>query len=204
MTDINQNVGKTPVGLDGMSDGLEKILESTSIITQQPQVNSGVASKQEIETVVMDIIAAKKLSPTQENFNKILASVCHLAQEGATSPKYAENRKVEMYGVSLKVGELRNSCKKVGVTVRKLARGLQNEIITVAKRHNIEGNLSKSYKMENPNYNRQDLIWASDFQTFNENPAMPESVKIWLLENYRSRFKPNSKINYRNLDAQED
>nr|YP_009364203.1 hypothetical protein [Hydrodictyon reticulatum]AQU64535.1 hypothetical protein [Hydrodictyon reticulatum] len=52
------------------------------------------------------------------------------------------------------------------------------------------------YKIENLNYSPQELVWVSDFQTFNDNPAMPEPVRIWLLENCRNRFKPNSKVNY--------
>lgn len=206
MAEISSNKdNKDPqVGLDELGDGLEKVLDSATTTGTPIPANSGVASKQEINGVLVDILAAKKLPITQDNFNKVLTSACHLAQEGATSPKFAENRKIDIYGVTVKVSDLRQSCKKMGITVRKLARGLQNEIVAVAKRRNIEGNLSKSYKIENPNYDLQDLIWVSDFQTFNENPAMPESVRMWLLENYRNRFKPSSKPNYRIQENQED
>jgi hypothetical protein len=159
-------------------------------------VNSGVASRQQIEALVRYVLTAKKLAVTQENFNKVLASACHLAQEGATSPKFAENRAVSILWSHSFFGELRDACKKANVTVRKLARGLKDEIIKVATRHRIEGNLSKMYKIENLNYSPQELVWVSDFQTFNDNPAMPEPVRIWLLENCRNRFKPNSKVNY--------
>ncbi len=82
----------------------------------------------------------------------------------------------------------------MGITARKFARGIRTIIIKVAKHDEIEGNLSKNYKLENPNFDQQDLVWVSDFQTFSEDPAMPEHVKTWLLENYRRRFRPTSKV----------
>ena len=48
----------------------------------------------------------------------------------------------------------------------------------------------KGYKLENPSCDKQDLVWVSDFQTFSENPSMPENVRTWLLNNYRNRFRP--------------
>jgi hypothetical protein len=84
--------------------------------------------------------------------------------------------------------------KKNGITVRKLARGLREQIIRVAVRHNLPGNLSKSYKLENPSFETQDLPWVSDFQTFSDNESMPEHVKKWLLENYSKRFRPGTGI----------
>lgn len=39
---------------------------------------------------------------------------------------------------------------------------------------NIEGNLSKSYLLDNPHAQKEELYWVSDFMTFADNPAMPE------------------------------
>nr|YP_009364072.1 hypothetical protein [Pediastrum duplex]AQU64446.1 hypothetical protein [Pediastrum duplex] len=144
----------------------------------------------------------RKLPLTQQNFTKAYTSVCHLCQQGATSPKYAENARVTIYGIDLRVGDLRQACIIHKTTVRKLARALQNDIVKVATIRMMEGNLSKLYKLENPNYNKQDLVWVSDFQTFNDNTAMPDHVRTWLLENYRNRFRPSSKV--RNADIMED
>ncbi len=52
----------------------------------------------------------------------------------------------------------------------------------------MEGNFSKSYKLENPNFDEQDLVWVSDFQKFSNDLAMPENDKIWLLKNYKKRL----------------
>jgi hypothetical protein len=144
----------------------------------------------------------KKLPLTQQNFNKAFASACHLCQEGATSPKFSEKKKVTLYGIDLKVEEPRQAWNLHKITVRKLARGLQNDIIRVASTRLMETNLHKLEKLENPNYDKQDRVWVSDFQTFNDNASMPDHVRIWLFENYRNRFRPKSKV--KNLDSIED
>ena len=94
------------------------------------------------------------------------------------------------YGVEVKVSDLRDACSKAGITVRKYARGIRDQVIKVAQKHQLEGNLAKGYKLENPSCDKQDLVWVSDFQTFSENPSMPENVRTWLLNNYRNRFRP--------------
>jgi hypothetical protein len=136
------------------------------------------------------LITKKKLPKTQENFNKTLVTAAHLVQIGATSPKFAATRMIPDYGVDIRVGELRDACSKAGITVRKFARGIRDTVVKVAQKHQIEGNLAKGYKLENPDFDKQDLAWVSDFQTFSDNPSMPDNVRTWLLENYRNRFRP--------------
>jgi hypothetical protein len=61
----------------------------------------------------------------------------------------------------------------------------------VANAFKLEGNLSKSYKLEHPTAQFDDLIWVSDFQSFYDDPAMPSeaiAVRVWLLKNYSNRF----------------
>ena len=135
----------------------------------------------------------KKILLTQVNYNKVLATVAHLLQIGATSPKFASTKIISNYGVDIKAGNLREACSKNQIIVRKFARRIRDQIIKVAQRFNIEGNLFKNYKLENPGFDKQDLICVTDFQTFSNNDAMPEHVKAWLLENYRHRFRPNSR-----------
>lgn len=179
------------VGMSNIGDGIDQLLENT-----QPkkaiESSSAVASQAEIEQVVGTLLTNKKLPNTQENFTKVLVTTAHLVQVGATSPKFASTRSITDYGVDIKVGELRDACAKAGgITVRKYARGIRNVVIKVAQRHQIEGNLAKGYKLENPFCDKQDLVWVSDFQTFSENPSMPENVRAWLLENYKNRFRPD-------------
>ena len=53
-----------------------------------------------------------------------------------------------------------------------------------------EGNLSRTIKLELKNLSKEDLVWASDFQTYN--PNCPSRVKNWLVKNYKERFRKKS------------
>lgn len=185
-----QGTGK--VGFNNASDGFDQMLEKVSVKSGN-ESNAAVATGGEIDTVIETIIKQKKLQPTQEIYNKVLASAAHLVQIGATSPKFAGTRMVTDYGVELRTSDLREACSKSSITVRKFARGIRDYVIKVAVAFNIQGNLAKNYKLENPNCDPQDLAWVADFQTFSDNPAMPENVKVWLLQNYRNRFRPELK-----------
>lgn len=177
------------VGLNNVGDGIDQLLEKvTKKITNE--VSSAVATQVEVDQVVNTIIGQKKLPATQDSFNRVLLTTSHLVQIGATSPKYSSTRTITDYGVEIRVGDLRDACSKSGITVRKYARGIRNFVIKVAQKHQIEGNLAKGYKLENPSADKQDLVWVSDFQTFSDNPSMPENVRTWLLENYKNRFRP--------------
>lgn len=179
------------VGYDNVGEGIDNLLK-TSKVKVMNESSSAVATPQEIDGVVESLMTQKKIAKTQENYNKVLATTAHLVQIGATSPRFADSRMVTDYGVEIRAGELKEACKKNGITVRKYARGIRNTVIKVATAYNIAGNLSKNYKLENPSCDTQDLIWVADFQTFSDNPAMPEHVRTWLLQNYKNRFRPES------------
>lgn len=193
---INANPGTTQgsgpnvsIGIGNISDGIDQILENTTTRTTG-EISSAVATETEIDTVISGIITSKRMAQSQENFNKVLTTSAHLVQIGATSPKFASMRMITDYWIEVKTSDLRESCSRAGITVRKFSRGIRNVVIKVATKLNIEGNLAKNYKMEFPTCDKQDLIWVSDFQTFSDNPAMPDQVKTWLLQNYKNRFRP--------------
>lgn len=178
------------IGFDNMgNDDLDKVMEQVNVTTST-ESDSAIATKKEIDLVIKHILTEKKLPITQDNYNRVTVTVSHLVQIGATSPKFTTTRQVTDYGVDVKVSDLNNACKQIKITVRKFARGIRDTVIYVASRHKIEGNLAKNYKLENPDYDQQDLIWVSDFQTFSKNTSMPEHVKKWLLNNYKNRFRP--------------
>ncbi len=54
---------------------------------------------------------------------------------------------------------------------------MRKNIIKVAIKNNLPGNFLLNYKMENPQFKAQDLKWVLDFQTFSEDPAMPEHTR---------------------------
>lgn len=184
------------VGLHNIDSKFDQVLEmASSRPRRQTEYIAAVASKQDIDNVIVKILVRKNLPVTEQNYASVLVSSAYLLQIGATSPKFATSRKISKFDVELSVGELKEACSGVGITPRKMARGIRDYILKVAYRYNLKGNLSKNYKLENPNCDRQDLIWASDFQTFSENPSMPDHVRVWLLENFRSRFRPNMRSN---------
>lgn len=179
--------------VDPNSVELNSVLMETKASSPKPieTGSNAVATKEEVNLVIAEIAKAKNIKITHATYSRILCTIAHIVQDGATSPKQADSKKVTEYGIELKVGELRAYCKKTGLTVRKLARGIRKPVIEVAQAFQLEGNLAKSYKLQNPQYEEQDLIWVSDFQTFSKDPSMPEHVRKWLLENYKQRFKPN-------------
>jgi hypothetical protein len=182
---------ETSIGFEHAYEGIDSILATVKgKIKTSPENSAAMASPQEVDKVIMELLTKKKLPATQENYNKAITTTAHLVQIGATSPKFASSRQISDYGIDLKAGDLRDACNKVGITVRKYARGIRDVVIKIANNLNIEGNLAKNYKLENPNCDKQDLIWVSDFQTFSDNTSMPEHVSSWLLLNYKARFRP--------------
>lgn len=181
----------TPISADD-NQSLDDILSTIDSRGKTARSN-GIATPEELNKVIQHILKANSLEDTVSNRNKIRGSIALLAQEGATSPRFNTNHATNSLGINLHVKLLQAACKEAGVTIRKVARALRSDAITVAKHFSCEGNLSKQYKLDNPDAQLDELIWASDFQTFSDDSAMPPEVKTWLLKNYNSRFnKPKN------------
>jgi hypothetical protein len=187
----DQNTNTNLVGYGNVGEGIDNLLKVVKVKNMN-ESSSAVATPQEIDGVIGSIMTLKKIPNTQDGYNKVIATTAHLVQIGATSPRFADSRLITDYGIEVRAGELKEACKRNGITVRKYARGIRDIVIKVASAYNIAGNLSKNYKLENPSCDSQDLIWVADFQTFSENPAMPEHVRTWLLQNYKNRFRPET------------
>lgn len=144
----------------------------------------GRASETAKERILEDL--TKQAGGTAEG---TLIMVAGLMQSGATSKKQFAKNAEEWGGARITIGMLRNACSNHKTTVRQLARGMANDIIEVMKgmgEYAQGGNLSKRYQAEFPEATIEQLIWVSDFQTFN--PECPEEVKKWLTNDYHSRF----------------
>lgn len=192
MGDTSSN--EKDIGFENINndDSLDLILAEAKVQLRKGS-GTGIASPQEVDAVIKAIIKNKKMELTQDSYNRVFLSCGHLLQEGATSPKYSGTRLISDYGVEFKVDDFRFALKTVGITARKFARAVKDQIIKIAKIHSIDGNLSKGFKLDFPDYDPEHLPWVSDFQTFSDNPDMPEQVRGWLLENYKSRFKPSKR-----------
>jgi hypothetical protein len=77
-----------------------------------------------------------------------------LVQIGAISPKFAASRIISNYGIDVRAGDLREARSKNQLTVRKFARGIRDQVIKVAQRFGIEGNLAKNSKLENLGFDK--------------------------------------------------
>lgn len=138
--------------------------------------------------VVERRVELQKLSPDDQA--TLGPGICELLQKGAVSPKFDKSRKSELFAGNLTAGTILDSLKDVdrGLTPRKLARALRSEILEISQTWSIPGNLSKKYSQTHPDATINELVWASDFHTFSDDPNMPEEVRDWLIENYTSRF----------------
>lgn len=152
--------------------------------------SKSMLSPEEVSSTITNLAGIVKISDTGENRQKLIATVCVILQSGGTSRKFEENKVFNPYNIPVTSKNVKTALTKVGtnLTPRKLARSLRPEIIQVASINNIPGNLSKKYILENPNYDSNDLIWASDFHSFTNDTAMPDTVRNWLQKNYNSRF----------------
>jgi hypothetical protein len=152
--------------------------------------SKSMLSPEETTSVITNVMTILKVPNTPENVIKTTATVCVMLQSGATSRKFEENKIFESYGIPMTAKNLKTSLAKVSTshTPRKLARSLRDQILLVATANGIPGNLSKKFMLENPNHDSSDLIWVSDFQSFTNNPNMPDIVRFWLQKNYSSRF----------------
>ena len=141
------------------------------------------ASEQEVEKIINSLSEEKKI-----NHAKVLVIIAILMQQGATSPKTPGNK---IYS-EITVDDLRRHTKLVNdkLTLRRLARSLKQniaEIILTMGDDAIEGNLAKKMKIEFGEITKEEAVWASDFQTYNEN--CPIRVRNWLKKNYQDQFR---------------
>ena len=176
----------------GSTDAIASMVDEIKEENPQFSNKSGVASTQELELITENILTQIRTPNNSRNKNKVLASIAVLVQEGATSPRFSETYTCQLFHIPVSVKNVRKACVDNKTTVRKLARAIRDHAVIISSKLNIEGNLSKTYKLQYQDYQADELHWVSDFQTFSDNPAMPPRVKKWLLENYNNRFNKNS------------
>lgn len=181
--------GSPPKDQDESRIFSDLIQEEKAKHTNELTRSGGVATPDEIDRVVVKILTTKNLPLTLKNKASVKLCIAVLAQEGATSPKFSDARERFFGNILIKVKEIRVAALANNTTFRRLARGLRNLAIDAAREIQIDGNLSKAYRLDHPNANSQDLYWVSDFQTLTDNPSMPQEIHEWLLQNYANRFK---------------
>jgi hypothetical protein len=155
-----------------------------------------MATPEQVEAINKRILENMKAEVNQVNLFASKACTCALLQMGAASPKFDVNKSYTVGSITVDTKSIRKAISDIdsSVTTRKLARALRDDIALMAEKNGILGNLSKSYLLQHPTAQSSELIWASDFQTFNQNSRIPNNVSEWLLQNYNNRFdKSNNK-----------
>jgi hypothetical protein len=171
------NTIKWEIAMRGKEEQLKKKRQEEGSVGQLTETQKG--------RVVEDLCVATKGGETD-----VMIVIAILLQKGATSKKQLAKVTEEWNDVKISTGMLRNACSSHKVTVRKLARAISSDVIGIMKsmkEHAYPGNLAKRYLLENPDAKIEELIWVSDFQTFN--PECPEKIKEWLTKDFNERFK---------------
>lgn len=118
-----------------------------------------------------------------------IATAC-LLQKGGTSRSCPGGLYIRIADTVFTLDCIRRHCRAVKNTkVRQFARGLKDDIIDVMKylgSRSPDGNLARAMMLDH-NISKPEAIWCCDFHTYN--PNCPESVRTWLVKNYKSRFK---------------
>ena len=129
---------------------------------------------EQCEAINKRLLENMKIEVNQDNLFASKVCLCVLLQMGAASPKFDVNKAFSIDKVTIDNKNLRKAINDVdsSITPRKLARALRDDIATTAEKLNIPGNLHKSYLLQHPNAQMSELIWVSDFQTFNQNSRM--------------------------------
>ena len=167
----------------------QQIADSISVPpTKNFNRTAGTPTEDEVNEVVKLLLKDTSQQDTVTNINRVKLTIGQFSQEGATSPKFSSTHTSSEFGITLTVDQVRKAATAKGLTIRKLARALSNEAKIAAQTLKIEGNLSKQYKLFNPKAQFQELMWASDFFTFSDDPSMDPGVREWLLQNYNTRF----------------
>jgi len=187
-SNVGENQGQTssPSNISNLFELARQELSDSSKKLEVMDTN-GEASEFTCSTVLTEIKAKAGANATM---GQVFLCVAMLLQKGGTSPKTPGTQMYKYGNASVTVEIIRNACRSHKCTVRQLARGLKDQIIDLMIELGSDapsGNLAKSMMLELKEVSKEEAIWASDFQTYNE--RCPFKVRSWLVRNYRLRFR---------------
>jgi len=178
-----------------MSFNFEEILKEAreNGVNKFEEANAGaekVSGEAPLEVCEMVLQGIQTEAGSGATPTETFAATATLLQKGATSPKTPGGTKFCFGKAEVSVEMIRKHCKKNKITVRQLARGLKDKIMEfmmILGEKAPQGNQSRNMKLELKNVTHEEAVWASDFNTYNEN--CPDRVRIWLVNSYRRRFR---------------
>jgi hypothetical protein len=171
---------KTKISLKRVLNMYE--IENLKNIPDHARVTSELAEKT-VEKIINALTVKKGISETVA-----VALIAGLVQNGGTNKGAGNSAKFTLGDQTLSAQELVNYIKKeqTNGTIRQLARAIADEIVEVSLALSIEGDLANQMRYDYPDITQEEAVWCSNFQTTNMN--CPTRVRVWLVDNYRSRF----------------
>ena len=169
---------------------IEENLPEIKEALRNSQTNEGKTSEESTMRIVQHILS--EIADEEISVENIFVAIAVILQKGGTSPKQPGT---EYYllknGKKLTLDQVRKACTKNKTTPRRLARSWATDIaetITMfGEEMHIPGNLAKSCKAALEDVAWHELVWASDFQTHNED--CPPHIRRWLIEDYHRKFR---------------
>lgn len=184
-----QGKDDTPVTYNTSSDhtlDLNKIMNiaKSAKITDTRPIITNTLSKEIINKTMNEVMSKLSL----DNIELAYIFVAGLMQKGGSNQKAGNSIHFSFQGKSLSSQEFNKILNNVhkGATNRQFARSIGTDIVNVALAFELPGDLHSQMKLDEPNLTLQESVWCSNFQT--QNPDCPDSVRHWLVDNYKDRF----------------
>jgi hypothetical protein len=140
------------------------------------------------DTCVKKIIDQIQTKFQLETFEDALMLITGLLQRGGTNKSAGKSTNFTLNQKTISAQELQNIITRIAssATNRQLARAIADTIAEISMEMGLEGDLANQMRYEYPELTPEEAVWCSNFQTTNKN--CPERVRVWLVNNYRSRF----------------
>lgn len=156
---------------------------------------TGTLSDNQVDLIIEKVIEKLNFNntvPVMDEYQKTqtaLILMTIILQKGGTNRISGSPILAEIERKTLTSQQLTDIVKSVEkrATMRQLARTLATEIGTISEELNIPGDLANQMRVDVSNLSSEEAAWCSNFQT--QNPDCPETVRHWLVQNYKERFK---------------
>ena len=156
---------------------------------------SDVSSPSQISATDMNRILSEIKRDRKCEKEEAFAGIALLAQMGGTSARANDGLQVTVSTTTFNIELIRKTIKKItGKNLRRLAKSFAKDFYTVAKNHEVIGNLHNKITLYYPEFEYKDIshsYWTSDFQS--ENEKCPLYIREYLTKYYNDYVQPNNK-----------
>lgn len=173
----------------------KNVIDKTSIISFiKEKKQTGKFDPIRTTTKITEETTNKIITKIQENLkldnpNIAWILVTGIMQRGGSNNQALNQVQFEYDGTILSAADLNKIIRSIDkkITPRQFARTNATLIAECAIELEIPGDLHAQMCLEYPDLSEVEKAWCSNFQT--QNSDCPETVRMWLVENYYKRFK---------------